>query len=284
MQRGREGTGWGGRIHTSVHLSVLYPRREGGRFAKQGKIPERRGRAREGPYMGMGTVSCFPADVCAAAPAPPEPPMGARHPPATVGHGSHLKGCRHRSCPRRLSSACSLPAQGCGTHQHPTTSPASPRTPQCHPPFPYHTHDTPRHPTPITLSTTLHTPPAHLSTSLCLPSPPLPPYPVHLGVVTGGFPPAGPEGNRPGANCVQGAARGAEPRVGAGPKGVNMGTKGKTLRIAWWDRLQGQEATIGGTPGPWQHLQGRRRKHCAAASTFGVSPSSCSKVSWGCRG
>lgn len=90
---GGRGQAGGGQIHTSVHPSVHPPWREGGRFAKPGKIPERRGRAREGPYMGMGTASCFPADVCAAAPAPPpEPPTGAGHPAsitATTGHRSH---------------------------------------------------------------------------------------------------------------------------------------------------------------------------------------------------
>lgn len=30
--------------------------------------------------MGMVTVLCFPADECAAALAPPQPPTGTRHP------------------------------------------------------------------------------------------------------------------------------------------------------------------------------------------------------------
>lgn len=66
--------------------SVRPPQTEGGRFAKQGKIPERRGRAREGPYMGMGTASCFPDDVCASAPAPPVPPTGCGHPASLACH------------------------------------------------------------------------------------------------------------------------------------------------------------------------------------------------------
>lgn len=76
-------------IHTNVHPSNRPSWKEGGRFAKQGKIPERRSRAQEGPYMGMGTALCFPSDVCAAALAPPQPPVGTRHPTsitATTGH------------------------------------------------------------------------------------------------------------------------------------------------------------------------------------------------------
>lgn len=53
--------------------------REGGLLSKE-KIPEQRHRAQDGPYMGMGTVLCFPADECAAALAPPQPPTGTRHP------------------------------------------------------------------------------------------------------------------------------------------------------------------------------------------------------------
>ena len=88
---GEGGRGQAGEVgYMSVSIRPSVPL--GGRFAKQGKIPERRRQAREGPYMGMGTASCFPADVCAAAPAPPEPPTGTGHPAsiaATAGHGSH---------------------------------------------------------------------------------------------------------------------------------------------------------------------------------------------------
>lgn len=76
-------------IHTSVHPSNRPSRKEGGRFAKEGKIPEQRHRAQEGPYMGMGTVFCFPADECAAALAPPQPPT--RH------QASHQHHCQHRA-------------------------------------------------------------------------------------------------------------------------------------------------------------------------------------------
>lgn len=80
VQGRREGAGCVCHIHTSVYPSNRPSWREGGSFAKQGKIPEQRHRAQEGPYMGMGTVLCFPADECAAALAPPQPPTGTRHP------------------------------------------------------------------------------------------------------------------------------------------------------------------------------------------------------------
>lgn len=81
--------GWKRRIEGLRRTSVssrLSPQREGGRFAKQGKILEWRGRAQEGPYMGMGTASCFPDDVCASAPAPPVPPTGCGHPASPACH------------------------------------------------------------------------------------------------------------------------------------------------------------------------------------------------------
>lgn len=83
---GRDGGGRLGGSSARRCPSVRPPQTEGGRFAKQGKIPERRGRAREGPYMGMGTASCFPDDVCASAPAPPVPPTGCGHPASLACH------------------------------------------------------------------------------------------------------------------------------------------------------------------------------------------------------
>lgn len=66
--------------------------------------------------MGMGTASCFPADVCVAALAPSEPgtppaslPLWGMGPAAVSQAGGDLEGCRslpgHRSCLPWHSSA-----------------------------------------------------------------------------------------------------------------------------------------------------------------------------------
>lgn len=241
----------GGQIHASVHPSVHPPWREGGRFAKPGKIPERRGRAREGPYMGMGTASCFPADVCAAAPAPPRAAHGRRaprqhhchhraqvpplSPPLSLGAGGDLDGCRslpgRRSSLPWHSSAHSPPHHLPGDMALPSTS-TPPRYPHIHPSVP--TSVSPismispgtLHPSPSVQPFTPHQPPyLHPYFS------PLPPYPVHLGFLTGGFPRTGQRGSWPGTGCVGGQLGGQNKGSGQVPRGVNMGTKGKMLPI-----------------------------------------------------
>lgn len=188
VQGRREGAGCVCHIHTSVHPSNRPSQREGGRFAKQRKIPEQRHRVQEGPYMGMGTVLCFPADECAAALAPPQPPTGTRHPTsivASTGRGFHhcsptvfqagwkFEGCTswpgHKSCPPCYSSACLLLC-----HAHLKTPQKLPGVPTYTPvppsPYPHHTHGTTWHPTLISSSTTLYTPP----------TPPSLPTPIYL--------------------------------------------------------------------------------------------------------
>lgn len=63
--------------------------------------------------MGMGTALCFPADVCAAAPASPAPPTGTGHPAsitATMGQGSHC--CPHH-CPLNKGEPSLLGHRSC---------------------------------------------------------------------------------------------------------------------------------------------------------------------------
>lgn len=274
---GGRGQAGGGQIHTSVHPSVHPPWREGGRFAKPGKIPERRGRAREGPYMGMGTASCFPADVCAAAPAPPpEPPTAPGTPPASlppqgigptavprggggprgvqVPAGAQVLPALAQLCPLTTSP----PPWGHGSPQQVHTSPIPPHTPQCpHLHIP-HIHDISWYPAPITLSTTLYTPPAPLPTPLFLTPPTLP---SPFGVFNWGFPPSWARRQLAGNRLRWGAPGGAEQGVRAGPKGVNMGTKGKMLPIcSCGTGSRARSHQRWGAPGPQQHLQGRRRK------------------------
>lgn len=79
---------------------------------------------------------------------------------------------------------------------------------------------------------------------------------------------------------------GAEQGGGGSPRGVNMGTKEKTLPTAWWGRLQGQETPKPGDTSTLAAYPGQEEEALrgAAASTLGMSPSSLSKVSWRCRG
>lgn len=148
---GREGGGRLGESDTCQCLTVYPSPLEGERFAKRGKIPERRGRAQEGPYMDMGTASCFSAGAYVAAPASPR----AIHRPQALGQHCATKEYRSHCCPSAVPQAgvqvtagvqvlsataqlclltASSPPKGHGIPQHP------PHTSQCVPPTPSPSH------------------------------------------------------------------------------------------------------------------------------------------------
>lgn len=132
----------------------------------------------------------------------PQPPRRAIHRPQAPCQHCATKGYRSHCCPSAVSQAgvqvtagvqvlpamaqlclltASPPPKDHGIPQHP------PHTSQCVLPHPHHTHDTPWHPTPITPSTTLHTPPASPHT----PTSPLshpPTTPSSFGVCNWGLP------------------------------------------------------------------------------------------------
>lgn len=197
--------------------------------------------------------------MCVRLPRPPQSlPWAPGTPPATVGHGSHLEGCRslpgHRSCPPWLSSACSLPAQGCGTHQHPTTSLASPHIPQCHPLYPYHTHDTPWHPTPVTLSTTLHTPPAPPTHTPISPLSPPPTIPSPFGGCNWGLPPHWARRQPAGSQLCPGGSRRGTTKGWGRSQGGKYGDQGEDAA----------NSMVGQAPGPGGHHRGDARTVAAS--------------------
>ena len=212
--------------------------------------------------MGMGTASCFPADVCAAVPAPPEPPTGAGHPAsiaATTG-----------AWVPPLSPSLSLGRGGAGpcwgtgpvcpgtalaTHcllrdVALTSTPKPPWCPHIHPSAPPPV--TASHPWHPTLSITLHTPPTSLPHPYLSP----PTIPSPLGVYNWVLPPTWP-----GGSWLGGSWGGRTRGQGRSQEG-KYGDQGEDAANSTVGQAPGPGATRGGTPGPQQHLQGRRRKSC----------------------